>query len=281
MLTLDSGLHLCEQGKVSQGILRPGAVCGSFRTSETDLQRVIRTNLALWSRQTHRLRFSVQPEGVVDIERIAFSPDGRRFLTAGRDEAAHRGEIRLWDAASGEPIGPAIPHPPAIWALAVGPDGKTILSGSGDFGDRAREVQAVGGRAGASLQPRPASSRVGPRRGPQPRRKDRPDGMRGRSGPSLGRGQRPAQRSHPLASEGRRSRRVQSRWKARRDGEHRPDGPVVGRVVRKTHRFADEPSVGRVRCRVQPRRQDDCYGDSRTAWRGSGMRGRPGRPASF
>ncbi len=141
MLTLDNGLHLCQEGKVSQGILRLARSLRELPDGETDLQRVIRTNLALWSRQTHRLRFSVQPEGVVDIERIAFSPDGRRFFTAGRDEVARRGEIRLWETASGEPIGPAIPHPVGIWALAVSPDGKTILSGSGDFGDRAREVR--------------------------------------------------------------------------------------------------------------------------------------------
>ena len=78
----------------------------------------------------------------------------------------------MWDAASGEPIGPAIPHPLGIWALAVSPDGKTVLSGSGDFGDLVAGSEAVGGGARASLQPRPPPSGARPGRGPQPRREE-------------------------------------------------------------------------------------------------------------
>ena len=36
---------------------------------------------------------------------VAVSPDARRVATAGRDNAA-----RLWDAATGEPVGEALPH---------------------------------------------------------------------------------------------------------------------------------------------------------------------------
>jgi eukaryotic-like serine/threonine-protein kinase len=140
-LALDNGLHLCEQGKVSQGILHLARSLRELPDTETDLNRVIRTNLALWGRDTHHLRFSVQPKGVVDIRRIAFTPDGRQFLTAGRDEAARRGEIRAWDTAAGEPKGTAIPHLPGIWALAVSPDGQTVLSGSGDQAGMVRQVR--------------------------------------------------------------------------------------------------------------------------------------------
>ena len=141
MLTLDTGLNLCEQGKVSHGILYLARSLREVPEGETDLQRVIQSNLAAWGRETHRLRFSVQHAGVVDIDRIAFSPDGRTFMTACRNAATSRGEIRHWDTSSGKPIGPVLPHPIGIWALAVSPNGKTVLSGSGDFEDMERKVR--------------------------------------------------------------------------------------------------------------------------------------------
>ena len=144
----------------------------------------------------------MQHAGVVDIDRIAFSPDGRRFMTAGRDAAGRRGEIRVWDTSSGEPIGPVLPHPIGTWALAISPDGKTVLSGSGDFAQVAAGSQAVGGVARASLQPRPPASGARLGRGPQPGWENRPDRMCGRQCTRLGRGQRSAPRpvlSHPKA----------------------------------------------------------------------------------
>ncbi len=36
---------------------------------------------------------------------VAFSPDGKTILTGSQDKTA-----RLWDAATGRPIGPPMPH---------------------------------------------------------------------------------------------------------------------------------------------------------------------------
>ncbi len=141
MLTLDTALHLCEQGKVSHGILCLVRSLRELPSGETDLERVIRSNLSVWGRQSHRLKFSVQHSGLVDIERSTFSPDGRTFMTAGRAPGMARGEIRVWDASTSAPVGPVLPHPRGTWALAKSPDGRTVLSGSGDFGDLPREVR--------------------------------------------------------------------------------------------------------------------------------------------
>jgi WD40 repeat protein/tRNA A-37 threonylcarbamoyl transferase component Bud32 len=141
LLTLDQGLRLCEQGKISHGILHVAQSLRELPDGERELQRVILSNLAVWGRETHRLRFSVQHARGVDIERIDFSRDGKRFMTAGRDEAGRRGEVRVWDASSGEPIGPVLAHPTGTWAMATSPDGKTVISGSGEFGSSQREVK--------------------------------------------------------------------------------------------------------------------------------------------
>ena len=86
MLTLDTGLRLCEQGKVSHGILCLARSLRELPDGEADLQHVIRSNLAAWGRETHRLRFSVQHEGSVDIDANRLQPRmGEAFMTAGRD----------------------------------------------------------------------------------------------------------------------------------------------------------------------------------------------------
>jgi peroxiredoxin len=58
---------------------------------------------------------------------LAFSPDGKKALTGSHDKTT-----RVWDAATGKPLGPPIQHPNEIWAVAFSPDGRTILTGGAD-----------------------------------------------------------------------------------------------------------------------------------------------------
>ena len=59
---------------------------------------------------------------------LAFSPDGKRIVTASEDKTA-----RLWDAEAGKPIGePLKGHNSAISSAAFSPDGKRILTWSSD-----------------------------------------------------------------------------------------------------------------------------------------------------
>jgi WD40 repeat protein len=64
--------------------------------------------------------------GVVAVD---FSPDGRMIATAGTDFNA-----RLWDAASGEQIGPALRHDsPQVTGVAFGIRGQTLWTASMDW----------------------------------------------------------------------------------------------------------------------------------------------------
>ena len=58
---------------------------------------------------------------------VAFSPDGTTVLTGCAD-----GGARLWDSATGEPIGKPMRHSNRVKSVAFSPDGKTILTGCYD-----------------------------------------------------------------------------------------------------------------------------------------------------
>jgi hypothetical protein len=67
-------------------------------------------------------------EGSGQVEKVAFSPDGR-FLAAGSWD----GTIRLWKVASHRPHGkPLIGHSFRVAVLAFSPDSKSLASASGD-----------------------------------------------------------------------------------------------------------------------------------------------------
>jgi WD40 repeat protein len=61
-----------------------------------------------------------------NVYAIAYSPDGKRIATAGRDS------LRLWDAESSTEIVQLRGHTSFIWCLVFSPDGSQLASGSGD-----------------------------------------------------------------------------------------------------------------------------------------------------
>jgi WD40 repeat protein len=86
----------------------------------------VRGELRLWDLATGQERLDLR--GHTDtILGVAFSPDGQRLASAGRD-----GTVRLWDVPLGQPTLTLAGHAGPITSLAFSPDGKWLASASLD-----------------------------------------------------------------------------------------------------------------------------------------------------
>ena len=66
------------------------------------------------------------------VTAVAFSPDGR-LLATGSGEPSRSGQIKLWDAATGQLVREINqPHSDMVLALEFSPDGKLLASGAAD-----------------------------------------------------------------------------------------------------------------------------------------------------
>ncbi len=92
-LAVERGLTLCEDGQLSAGMLWLARSLEFCPESSSDLRRVIRTNLAAWSRRLPELESVMHHDA--GVRAVAFSPDGQIALTGGYD-----GTARLWDLTS-------------------------------------------------------------------------------------------------------------------------------------------------------------------------------------
>ena len=125
-LALDRAQTLGEAHEAGQALLWLTVGLESATKAEDDgLQRTIRRNLAAWHNPVRALKAILSlPAPVLAV---AYSPDGKALLTGSWD-----GTARLWDTATGQPLGPILEHPGRVVAVAFSPDGSTILTGSDD-----------------------------------------------------------------------------------------------------------------------------------------------------
>src|SRR6266699_787693 len=61
------------------------------------------------------------------VNSARFSPNGQRIVTASTDKTA-----RLWDAASGKPIGESMKHEGMVNSTQCSPDGQRVVTASKD-----------------------------------------------------------------------------------------------------------------------------------------------------
>jgi WD40 repeat protein len=113
------------------GLLAVSAGCYTY-----DFLTCTESDFILWDLKTgERLRTSTGHTSLV--ESVAFSPDGRMFLSGSctpiePEGPCAQGELILWDAQTGEQIQQYYGHTRSVSSVTFGPDGQTAISGSDD-----------------------------------------------------------------------------------------------------------------------------------------------------
>ena len=127
---IDRGVNELERGNPYQGYAFLGQ---AYRVASDapDLRSSTRALLGAWDFDLPHL---LSNEGGVIA--LVFSPDGKKITTVSPDAM-----VRLWDEATGKPLGPPMRHDVFVDAVTFSPDGTKIATASGSAAPRKGEVR--------------------------------------------------------------------------------------------------------------------------------------------
>ena len=149
-ILFDQGVDFCENGDIARGLVAlVQALEMAERCGDQNLARVARVGLATWPQQFIRPRGQVRHRDIVLA--VGYSGDGKTAATGCRD-----GKARLLDVATGRARGAPLAHDHGVFAVALSPDGQTLLTGGGTEDGRVGEARLWDTASAALLARLPA-----------------------------------------------------------------------------------------------------------------------------
>ncbi len=142
----ERGQSACERGDVGPGLLY---FIESWRSAveahDPGLAHAAQASVSAWRHQAPKLLRQFPSTDVGRISHVAVRPDGKALAMAGTDNM-----VRLWNPATGDPIGLSMPHRAAIYGMTFSPDLKTLLTACSDKTTRMWDA-AIGSPVGSPL----------------------------------------------------------------------------------------------------------------------------------
>jgi WD40 repeat protein len=84
------------------------------------------STLWAWESASGQLRYSIPQEGYSQ-NGVEFSPDGKLLAMSGPDRV-----VRVYEIATGRPVGEPLPHPDETFAARFNPDGRSLVTACAD-----------------------------------------------------------------------------------------------------------------------------------------------------
>ncbi len=139
----DHGVELARGDNASRGLLWMGEALREAPAENPQFARLVRANIAAWENQLHAVHAILEHHGAV--HHAVFRGDSGAVFTGGGD-----GIAKLWDVATGHPLGPPLSHSAKVYTVAFAPKGRLLFTGSYD--GRVRQWDAATGMpAGPTL----------------------------------------------------------------------------------------------------------------------------------
>jgi WD40 repeat protein/tRNA A-37 threonylcarbamoyl transferase component Bud32 len=124
-LCLERSRQAFDRAAHDEGMLWLARALENAPETPPDLERVVRTSLCAWHSGARLLDRCLRHGG--EVLAVAFSPEGRRLLTASADRSA-----RLWDVSTGSPLSPPLRHGGPVRAAAFNRAGTLVATAADD-----------------------------------------------------------------------------------------------------------------------------------------------------